>query len=46
LNLDHCHDTKMFRGWLCRSCNTGIGSLGDDIGGLEKALVYLRNHYE
>ena len=46
LNLDHCHDTKVFRGWLCRSCNTGIGSLGDDIGGLENALVYLRKHYE
>ena len=46
LNLDHCHDSKAFRGWLCRSCNTGIGSLGDDISGLEKALIYLRKHYE
>jgi len=46
LCLDHCHVEKVFRGWLCRSCNTGIGSLGDDIKGLETALIYLRKHYE
>ena len=46
LCLDHCHIEKVFRGWLCRSCNTGIGSLGDDIKGLENGLTYLRNHYE
>ena len=46
LCLDHCHTEKVFRGWLCRSCNTGIGSLGDDIKGLENGLTYLRNHYE
>ena len=46
LNLDHCHEKNLFRGWLCRSCNTGIGSLGDDVKGLEYALSYLRNHYE
>ena len=42
LMLDHDHNTKEFRGWLCRSCNTGIGSLGDDIEGLEQAIKYLR----
>ena len=46
LNLDHCHASKVFRGWLCRSCNTGIGSLGDNIQGLRRALTYLRKHYE
>mgnify|MGYP003656877948 CR=1 FL=1 len=42
LILDHDHDTSLFRGWLCYRCNSGIGQLGDDIAGLEKALSYLR----
>jgi len=41
LALDHCHATGKFRGWLCTKCNTGIGSLGDSIDGLKKALNYL-----
>lgn len=44
--LDHDHLTNKFRGWLCHKCNSGIGHLGDNIEGLEKALAYLRNHYE
>ena len=46
LILDHDHGTGKFRGWLCYRCNSGIGQLGDDIAGLEKAIYYLRNHYE
>ena len=42
LFLDHDHQTYAFRGWVCRSCNSGIGSLGDTIEGLEKAITYLR----
>ena len=44
--LDHCHETKVFRGWLCNSCNSGIGILGDTINSLETALNYLKKHYE
>jgi len=43
--IDHCHKTKEFRGWICRFCNAGIGLLKDDIEGVEKALAYLRKHY-
>ena len=43
LHLDHCHETGAFRGWLCFSCNTGLGKLGDSIEGLERAIAYLRN---
>lgn len=41
LNLDHCHKTNTFRGWLCMRCNTAIGKLGDDLMGAWKALNYL-----
>lgn len=41
LFLDHNHITHEFRGWLCRSCNSGIGGLGDNIEGIKKALEYL-----
>ena len=46
LQLDHCHENKVFRGWLCRSCNVGIGQLGDNLEGVEKAIAYLRKHNE
>lgn len=39
--LDHCHSKKTFRGWLCNSCNSGIGILGDTKESLERALKYL-----
>lgn len=41
LNLDHCHATGVFRGWLCQRCNTGLGLLGDTIESLGHAVRYL-----
>ena len=41
LILDHCHKTGAFRGWLCKSCNSGIGGLGDNLDGVKKAIAYL-----
>ena len=38
---DHDHRTRDFRGWLCPTCNLGLGKLGDDIAGLRRALAYL-----
>ena len=40
--IDHCHETGVVRGILCSMCNKGIGLLGDNVGGLEKALAYLK----
>ena len=31
LNLDHCHVSERFRGWLCWGCNVALGKLGDNI---------------
>ena len=44
--LDHCHDEKIFRGWLCNTCNSGIGILGDTLESLETAINYLKAHHE
>jgi hypothetical protein len=42
LHLDHSHTTNQFRGWLCHHCNLGIGSLGDDLRGIQRAAAYLQ----
>ena len=42
LHIDHCHETNKVRGLLCMQCNVGLGMLGDNIEGLERALDYLR----
>lgn len=41
LHMDHCHRTMHFRGFICATCNTGIGSLGDTAEAVRKALAYL-----
>ena len=41
LVMDHIHGTDHIRGLLCHSCNTGLGKLGDDIAGLQRAMDYL-----
>jgi len=41
LQIDHIHGTLIFRGWVCRNCNTGIGSVGDTLEGLLRAAIYL-----
>jgi hypothetical protein len=41
LNLDHCHVSGVFRGWLCSQCNTAIGLLGDNLNGAKRAVRYL-----
>lgn len=41
--LDHDHQNNNFRGWLCHTCNMGIGSFSDNIDTLYKAIEYLKN---
>jgi len=40
--LDHDHTNGRVRGWICDSCNTGIGRFKDDISLLETAIIYLK----
>jgi len=42
LVLDHDHSNGLFRGWICRNCNQGIGKIGDTIPALENAIKYLK----
>ena len=48
MNVDHDHNVsgpEGIRGILCWSCNVGIGHLGDEVDGVEKALEYLKRYY-
>lgn len=40
-HADHNHETKIFRGLLCRGCNHGLGSFGDEVERLLSAATYL-----
>lgn len=42
LHVDHDHRTGKVRGLLCGQCNRGIGSLGDSIETLDRAIEYLK----
>lgn len=42
LATDHDHDTGVVRGLLCIRCNAALGSFGDSIEGLQRAIAYLR----
>ena len=41
LVLDHNHSTGEVRGWICDSCNTGIGRFKDNVELIKKAIEYL-----
>ena len=41
LYLDHDHQTKVPRGFLCASCNFGLGNFKDNVELLTKAIEYL-----
>lgn len=41
VHVDHCHDTELFRGFLCQRCNTGLGFFDDDPLRIDRAIEYL-----
>ena len=42
--LDHDHETKEFRGFLCHSCNIGVGKFKDDPAIMLRAIAYLKTN--
>jgi hypothetical protein len=43
--LNHDHKTGKPTGWICDSCNTGLGRFKDDISILEEAIRYLKKNH-
>lgn len=46
IELDHCHVTDKFRGFICRSCNRTIGRSGEKVETIDKIISYLKKHNE
>lgn len=44
LDIDHNHTTGVVRKLLCHGCNTLIGSAGESVDLLQKAITYLQSH--
>ena len=41
--VDHCHSTGKIRGLLCKTCNSGLGSLKDSPELLRKGADYIED---
>ncbi len=44
--LDHCHQLRRFRGWLCASCNSALGLAGESPQILRALASYVESHLE
>jgi hypothetical protein len=42
LHFDHCHNTGVFRGWLCYGCNIALGMVKNSPETLIKLAKYLK----
>lgn len=43
--LEHNHRTGKAGGWICDSCNTGLGRFRDDINLLKSAIEFINKNY-
>ena len=44
--IDHCHNTGIIRGILCKKCNLGLGLFKDNTENLKNAQLWLQNKGE
>lgn len=44
LAVDHCHNTGVVRGLLCKNCNTGIGNFYDNVDIMKRAIEYIMRY--
>lgn len=42
--VDHCHNTNVVRGSLCRKCNIALGHVNDSTKTLESMIQYLEKY--
>lgn len=43
--LEHDHNTGKPGGWICDSCNTGLGRFKDDVELLKSGIEFLKKNY-
>lgn len=43
--IDHCHDSDVFRSLLCGPCNRGLGLVRDNLTTITAAIEYLSKEY-
>lgn len=41
---DHCHQSGVFRGWICQPCNLALGFVRDSPDHLRKLIAYLETN--
>jgi hypothetical protein len=46
IHFDHCHQSGLFRGWICHNCNCTLGYVNDDPNHLRLLIAYLEKHYQ
>ena len=46
LCLEHCHETGIFRGWVCERCNKGLAIFGDNLDAIIERLTRYRDMVE
>lgn len=40
--IDHDHETKQLRGWLCKKCNIALGYMKDDYESILRLSEYIK----